>query len=96
MPSPIQRCRETAGIIGEVIHRVPVVDAHFKEMRLGPWEGLSETEVQSRFPKQWRLWNTTAGGVGPGGAGDTEGPSGESAERDSSDVGGEMSEGRWS
>ena len=56
--SPLKRAVQTAEIIGEAIGKTPVSDEHFREMRLGPWEGLREDEVARRFPEGWRLWNT--------------------------------------
>lgn len=29
------------------------------EMALGPWEGLSESEIARRFPVEYEVWNTT-------------------------------------
>ena len=56
--SPLRRAVQTAEIIGQAIGRVPVADENFKEMGLGPWEGLSEDEIEKRFPEEWRVWNT--------------------------------------
>lgn len=56
--SPLRRAVQTAEIIGKAVGKVPVKDAHFKEMGLGPWEGLSEDEVERRFPEEWGIWNT--------------------------------------
>ena len=56
--SPLKRTAQTAEIIGEAIGLVPVADGHFKEMKMGPWEGLSEDEIARRFAKEWRNWNT--------------------------------------
>ena len=56
--SPLKRAVQTAEIIGEAIGLVPIVDGHFKEMKMGPWEGLSEDEIQRRFSEEWRVWNT--------------------------------------
>ena len=55
--SPLRRAVQTAEIIGEAVGLTPVSDDHFKEMRLGPWEGLSEDEVARRFPEEWKIWN---------------------------------------
>ena len=56
--SPLKRAVQTAEIIGKSIDLVPVLDKHFKEMRMGPWEGLSEDQIEMKFPKEWRIWNT--------------------------------------
>ena len=55
--SPLRRTVQTAEIIGEGINREIVPDDHFKELKLGPWEGLSEDEVASAYPEEWRVWN---------------------------------------
>lgn len=55
--SPLQRAVQTAQIMGEAIGKVPVTDDHFKEMRLGPWEGLSEDQIADAYPEEWRIWN---------------------------------------
>lgn len=56
--SEVTRARESADIIGRVL-RVPVrVDGRLNEMRLGPWEGLTEDEVAARFPEAYTVWHT--------------------------------------
>ena len=56
--SPIERAMETAGIIGNTLDLTPIPDEGFKELKMGPWEGLSEHEVADRYPDQWETWNT--------------------------------------
>ena len=54
--SEIARAAETAHIVGERLG-VPVVsDARLNEMRMGPWEGLTECEVEARFGEAYRTW----------------------------------------
>lgn len=24
---------------------------------MGPWEGLSETDIEKRYPDEWNIWN---------------------------------------
>jgi probable phosphoglycerate mutase len=56
--SEVTRARESADLIGRVLG-VPVrVDARLNEMRLGPWEGLTEVEVAARFPDAYAVWRT--------------------------------------
>jgi broad specificity phosphatase PhoE len=56
--SDVTRARESADVIGRVLS-VPVrVDARLNEMRMGPWEGLTEVEVAARFPEAYTLWRT--------------------------------------
>ncbi len=49
--SSLQRCRDSAGIVGRLHPDAPVVpmDA-FREISLGQWEGLTPAEVEERFP----------------------------------------------
>jgi broad specificity phosphatase PhoE len=56
--SEVRRARESAGVVGRAL-RVPVrVDERLSEMRLGPWEGMTESEVARAFPTAWALWCT--------------------------------------
>jgi len=43
--SEVQRTRESAGLIGAVLDLPVRQDARLNEMRMGPWEGLTEQEV---------------------------------------------------
>ena len=56
--SPIRRALQTAEITDSFFDVGVEVEENLKEMRLGPWEGLSEEEVAERFPEQWKVWNT--------------------------------------
>ena len=56
--SEVTRARESADVIGRVLG-VPVrVDTRLNEMRMGPWEGLTEVEVAARFPEAYTVWRT--------------------------------------
>lgn len=56
--SEVTRARESADVIGRLLG-VPVrVDARLNEMRMGPWEGLTEVEVAARFPEAYTVWHT--------------------------------------
>lgn len=49
--SSLQRCRDTARIIGSRHPRTPVIPSDaFREIHLGHWEGLTPAEVEERFP----------------------------------------------
>lgn len=49
--SSLQRCRESAAIIGQYHPHVPVEASDaFREIHLGQWEGLTPAEVEARFP----------------------------------------------
>ena len=57
--SPIRRARHTAETI-KAFFRVGIkVLDDLKEIKMGPWEGLSEADVVRRFPKEWKTWNET-------------------------------------
>ncbi|WP_299395130.1 histidine phosphatase family protein [uncultured Desulfovibrio sp.] len=49
--STLQRCRDTARIIGSRHPHTPVTPSDaFREISLGRWEGLTPAEVEERFP----------------------------------------------
>jgi len=55
--SPLKRAFQTAEIIGGIIGKKPIPDDSFKEMKLGPWEGLSEGKIAETYPAEWQIWN---------------------------------------
>jgi alpha-ribazole phosphatase/probable phosphoglycerate mutase len=55
--SPMRRALETAQIIGEKISKKPVIHKAFREMELGPWEGMSERQISRVWPRAWITWN---------------------------------------
>jgi broad specificity phosphatase PhoE len=56
--SPIRRASETARIIAKTICLDMNLNGAFKEMRLGPWEGMSEDAIAASYPGEWELWQT--------------------------------------
>ncbi len=49
--SDLQRARHTAEIIGEAIGVGPVqTDARLRETHVGPWEGLTQADVEAGWP----------------------------------------------
>ena len=56
--SPLRRTVQTAEIIGDVLHKKPLLAESFKELKMGPWEGLSESKVAEDYPDAWDLWNS--------------------------------------
>jgi alpha-ribazole phosphatase/probable phosphoglycerate mutase len=56
--SPVNRAIQTAEMIGRKLGMDVRINAAFREMELGPWEGLSEDEVARRYPEEWELWKT--------------------------------------
>lgn len=54
--SGIRRARQTADLVSDVLG-VPVLeDERLNELRMGPWEGLSESEISTRFPREYDTW----------------------------------------
>ncbi|MBI4409297.1 MAG: histidine phosphatase family protein [Gemmatimonadetes bacterium] len=54
--SEIARARESADILAHILGVPTGVEHRLNEMRMGPWEGFSETEVAERFPEAYALW----------------------------------------
>src|SRR5262245_4578802 len=57
--SPLERARVSAEIVAKPHHLDLRLDQAFREMGFGSWEGLTRAEVADRFPREWKLWNTT-------------------------------------
>ncbi len=55
--SPIQRALQTARIIGDAIGMDVRVDDVFREIEMGPWEGLSEIDIAQKYSEEWTTWN---------------------------------------
>lgn len=55
--SPIQRALQTARILGDRIGLEPEVNNAFRELEMGPWEGMSEMDIEKKNPEEWVLWN---------------------------------------
>lgn len=55
--SRIVRALETAKLIATHHELIVQADARLDELLMGPWEGLSESEVASRYPGDWELWS---------------------------------------
>jgi broad specificity phosphatase PhoE len=54
--SQIRRARQTADLIATDLG-VPVLeDERLNELRMGPWEGLSEAEISLQFPRDYETW----------------------------------------
>ena len=56
--SPIRRAVQTAETIDGFLKVGIEIEENFKEMKMGPWEGLSEHEVAEKFPEEWKICNT--------------------------------------
>ncbi len=57
--SPLRRTLETSRVIGEKTSCPVRISDAFNEIRMGPWEGLSEMEVEERYPVEFAVWNRT-------------------------------------
>ena len=56
--SEVARARESAELVAAILD-VPVrTEPRLNEIRMGPWEGLTEVEVAQRFPNEHALWCT--------------------------------------
>lgn len=54
--SEVPRARQSAEVVGRVLGAPIRTDARLNEMRLGPWEGMTEDEVAREFPSAHALW----------------------------------------
>lgn len=54
--SPLERTRVSAEIIAKPHHLGVALDAAFREMGFGQWEGLTREEAATRFPREWEVW----------------------------------------
>lgn len=54
--SDLERARETADLVGQALGLRAAPDAGLREVALGGWEGLHETQVKARFPEEWAAW----------------------------------------
>ena len=57
--SPIQRALQTAETIKKTIGLEVIKEDAFREMELGLWEGLSESEIAEKYPEKWQAWLKT-------------------------------------
>jgi alpha-ribazole phosphatase/probable phosphoglycerate mutase len=56
--SPIQRALQTARIVSEATGTSLKVEDAFRELEMGPWEGMSEAEIAMEYPEEWNIWNS--------------------------------------
>ena len=56
--SPIHRALQTAQILSEVVGVDPIVYDSFRELEMGPWEGMSEADIAREYPEEWGIWNS--------------------------------------
>jgi broad specificity phosphatase PhoE len=68
LSSPLCRCRESADILSAAIACGPAqITADLAEIDLGLWEGLSKSEVETRFPGQYAARGADLAGFRPEG-----------------------------
>ncbi len=68
--SDLRRAFETAHIIGAAIGLPILTDARWREIRLGMWQGLLSTDIQARYPDEFRRWHASPLAVRPPGGED--------------------------
>lgn len=56
--SPLRRALQTADPLANRVGIEPRVEPRVGELRVGPWEGLTEDEIGERWPEEWRQWRT--------------------------------------
>jgi broad specificity phosphatase PhoE len=54
--SDIARASETAVLVADVLGVPVVADDRLNELRMGPWDGLTEDEIAERYPKDYDTW----------------------------------------
>jgi broad specificity phosphatase PhoE len=65
--SDLKRAAQSAEIIGQAVHLKPVIVPALREKCFGMWEGLTEAELQRRFPREWKEWLENPGVAKPSG-----------------------------
>lgn len=61
--SPIKRALQTAQILNRYIGEKLVIEPDFEEMKMGPWEGLSERKIAVEYPSEYKIWLEKPGGL---------------------------------
>jgi broad specificity phosphatase PhoE len=54
--SDLQRARNTAGYVAEVLSMQPRIDPRLRELDAGAWSGLTHAQIAERFPEEWARW----------------------------------------
>ena len=65
--SDLRRAVESAGILGRILNSQPIILPPLREKCFGQWEGLSQAEIQERFPSEWEEWVRNPGDAKPTG-----------------------------
>ena len=56
--SPRSRAKETAQIIGDILHQSVQEDERLAEIAFGEFEGFTFAEVAERFPDAYKKWDS--------------------------------------
>ena len=54
--SPLRRAVETAELVARPHHLEPKPVEALREVDVGSWQGLTRSEIEARFPEQFRRW----------------------------------------
>jgi broad specificity phosphatase PhoE len=65
--SALQRCVETASLVGERHGLVPQVVPDLVEVDYGAWDGMLRTEILARYPELYAAWEADPASVLPPG-----------------------------
>lgn len=65
--SDLKRSVNGARILGRAMHLEPTILPGLREKCFGAWQGLSEEEIQRRFPSEWKEWITNPADAKPTG-----------------------------
>lgn len=65
--SPLQRTRQTAGVIAEALGLEVEIDEGFVECAFGEWDGYTLAEVRERWPAELERWLGSTEYAPPGG-----------------------------
>jgi probable phosphoglycerate mutase len=67
LTSDLRRASDTAAVLAEYTGLVPNVEKRLRETHLGQWQGLTHSEVDTRWPGARPTWRIDAGYAPPGG-----------------------------
>jgi len=54
--SPMQRTRDTAEEISQLVNLEPIFDEDWIEASFGHWDGLTPDEVEEKYPDEFKAW----------------------------------------
>jgi probable phosphoglycerate mutase len=65
--SPMRRTLETAGILAAPHGLQPIVEPALREIDYGRWEGLTRSEVETKFQDEYAIWDEDPFTIAPEG-----------------------------